>query len=60
MQLVSTKDHSVSELVTTLTEKKFKEAEYNGKPVFHFRSMLSDMSQLGSDLTVEPFDDFDF
>ena len=46
---------------TPSTKENVKEdIKLNGRPVYLFRSLFNEMSLLGSDLMVEPFDGDDF
>lgn len=61
MQLVSTtkKEYLLHTLVENKTFSKSKK-EYQGKPEFLFRRMISEVSLIGSDLMVEPYDEIDY
>lgn len=40
--------------------RKDEEISTNGRPVYLYRSLFNEMSLLGSDLMVEPYDEGDF
>ncbi len=60
MQSMATKTNTVIEQISISGEQKVQDSEYQGSPVYLFRSLFTEMSQLGLDLTVEPFDDIDY
>ena len=44
----------------TLKKSVKEDIDLNGRPVYLFRSLINEMSLLGSDLMVEPYDGDDF
>ena len=60
MRFTTTKENTVIDHLTVAANVGTNENEDQGTPVYLYHSLFTEMSQLGSDLMVEHYDDFDY
>lgn len=53
MSVIMTKTKPEKEVTKVSSDLSTESLEYQGKPVYYFRSMISDMSMCGTDLMIE-------
>jgi len=53
MVTTTSKKKTLKENINQGKESEINTSEYQGKPVYLFRNMISDISRMGSDLLIE-------